>query len=68
MKKVKSWLRDEGIKGVKCTKVKCLGFCNPEGGVVCVYPRGRFVKGVKSVEDIKKIINEEVDYSNKFYP
>jgi (2Fe-2S) ferredoxin len=55
---IKSWLRKEGLFDVWATKTKCLGFCNKEGGVLCVYPQGKFFKGLKSKEDIKKIIKD----------
>ena len=62
VKEVKVWLRTLGLGGsVYCTQVKCLGFCNPDGGVMCVYPSGRFVKGLRSVSDIQKVVEEEMD-------
>ncbi len=61
VKKVKEWIRSEGLTTqVYCTKAQCLGFCNPEGSVAVVYPRGRFVKGIRDVEDLKKLIREEL--------
>ena len=60
VKEVKQWIIEQGfVREIYCTKVQCLGFCNPEGGVLAVYPQGRFVKGLQTVEDIKKIILEE---------
>ena len=60
VKEVKLWVRLQGwTNEVYVTKVHCLGFCNPDGGVACAYPKGRFVKGIKSVEDIKRFILEE---------
>lgn len=60
-KELKKWVMAQGwTRSVYCTKVSCLGFCNPEGGVACVYPSGRFFKGIKNVEDLKKIVSEEV--------
>ena len=62
VKAVKQWIREQGwTMQVYCTNCKCLGFCNTEGGVLCVWPKGRFVKGLKSVEEIKQIVLEEVD-------
>jgi (2Fe-2S) ferredoxin len=59
LREVKNWLIGEGLAAsVYCTG--CLGFCNDEGGVVCVYPKGKFMKGVQSVEDIKNFILEEI--------
>lgn len=59
--KVKEWLRTEGLTTqVYCTKAQCLGFCNSEGSVAVVYPKGRFVKGIQNGEDLKEIIKEEL--------
>ena len=61
VKEIKEWIRAEGLAtSVYCTKTQCLGFCNPEGSVAVIYPKGRFVKGIKNVEDLKKIIKEEL--------
>ena len=61
VKAIKLWIREQGwTMDVYCTNCKCLGFCNPEGSVAVVYPKGRFVKGIQSVEDLKKIIKEEL--------
>ena len=60
VKELKLWIRAKGLtRQVYCTKVKCLGFCNPEGSVAVAYPQGRFVK-VQSVEDLKLVIKEEL--------
>ncbi len=60
---VKRWLVSQGLAStVYCTKVKCLGFCNAEGSVACVYPKGRFVKGIQDAEDIKAFIQEELSH------
>ena len=62
VKTVKLWIRQQGWTGsVIATKCKCLGFCNTEGGVACVYPSGRFFKGITSVDELKKIIEDELD-------
>jgi len=62
VKEVKLWVRQQGwTSRVYVTKAQCLGFCNPEGGVACAYPKGRFVKGLQSVEDIKNFVQEEVE-------
>ncbi len=61
VKEIKLWLREKGFSpDVQSTKVLCLGRCNPEGGVACIYPTGRFVKGLRNVDDIKQIIMEEL--------
>lgn len=59
---VKQWIRNEGLTTmVYCTKAQCLGFCNEESSVACVYPSGRFVKGIQNKEDLKEIVKEELD-------
>ena len=65
VKEVKQWIRDHGwTTEIYCTKVKCLGFCNEEGGVAVMYPQGRFVKGLRSVDDIKQFVVEEWEKIN----
>lgn len=62
VKRVKEWIRAQGLTAqAYCTKAQCLGFCNSEGSVAVVYPQGRFVKGIQSVEDLKKLIMEELE-------
>jgi (2Fe-2S) ferredoxin len=46
------------------TKTACLGVCNPDGGVVAVYPSKNFYKGIKDIEEIKKIIETELKEFN----
>ncbi len=59
-KEVKLWTRAQGwTQDVYVTKASCLGFCTDQGGVMCIWPQGRFVKGTRTVEDIKKVITEE---------
>jgi len=59
---VKQWIRNQGLTTtVYCTKAKCLGFCNAEGSVACVYPSGRFIKGIQNKEDLKEIVKEELE-------
>jgi predicted metal-binding protein len=61
VKEVKQWIREQGLTmQVYCTKAKCLGFCNKESSVACIYPKGRFIKGIQNIEDLKKIILEEI--------
>lgn len=62
VKQLKQWIRERGLTQiVYCTKTQCLGFCNAESSVVCVYPSGRFVKGIQTIEDVKQLILEEVE-------
>jgi (2Fe-2S) ferredoxin len=58
---LKGWLVEEGLAStIYCTKVGCLGFCNPEGGVVAVYPEGKFISGIQGLEDLKIIVREAI--------
>ena len=60
VKEVKAWLKEQGLWGkIKVTKVLCFGFCNTDGGVCGIYPKGRYVKGLQSAEDIKQLLREE---------
>jgi (2Fe-2S) ferredoxin len=59
---IKLWIRQQGWAGaVVATKCQCLGLCNSKGGVACVYPSGRFFKGVKTVDELKDIVKSEMD-------
>lgn len=61
VREVKRWILEKGLTTeVYCTKAKCLGFCNSQGSVAVVYPKGRFVKGIQTKEDLKQIIREEL--------
>jgi (2Fe-2S) ferredoxin len=61
VKEVKQWIMQQGLTGhIYCTAAQCLGFCNAEGSVACIYPSGRFFKDVQGTDDIKKIIKEEI--------
>lgn len=60
VKEIKQWIQQQGLTThVYCTSVKCLGFCNPEKSICCVYPSGRFFK-IDGVEDCKKIVMDEM--------
>lgn len=62
VKELKQWIREQGWTGVVvATKCQCLGFCNSEGGVACIYPSGRFFKGIRAVEELKEIIQNELN-------
>lgn len=62
VKEVKEWIRGLGWTSlIYCTKTSCLGFCNSEGGVMCIWPQGKFFKGITSVNEIKSIIKEEIE-------
>ncbi len=61
VQQLKQWIREQGFTQiVYCTKTQCLGFCNPESSVSCVYPSGRFVKGIQGIEDLKQLILQEL--------
>jgi len=59
VKDIKFWLRTQGYGDIFCTKTKCLGFCNEESSVICIYPQGKYIKGIQNKEDIKEIIRKE---------
>lgn len=59
VKEIKLWLRTTGHGDIFCTKTKCLGFCNEESSVMCMWPQGKFLK-VKSKEEIKEAIKKEI--------
>ena len=60
VKELKLWIRAQGYTNdIYCTKTKCLGFCNAESPVICIWPQGKFLK-VKDKEEIKKIILQEL--------
>ncbi len=62
VKEIKRWIVQNGLATtVYATKAQCLGFCNAEGSVACLYPKGRFVKGIQDKEDLKKLILEELE-------
>ena len=62
VKEIKLWIREKGLTGqVVCSKTKCLGFCNPQGGVACIYPSGRFFKGIKNTDELKELILDELE-------
>ncbi|MBS3165534.1 (2Fe-2S) ferredoxin domain-containing protein [Candidatus Woesearchaeota archaeon] len=68
VKELKQWIREQGLtSAVYCTATKCLGFCNSEGSVAVVYPQGRFVKGIQNIDDLKKLIQEELTSLIKNY-
>ncbi len=60
VKALKQWIREQGLTTqVYCTKAQCLGFCNAESSVACLYPEGKFVK-YQSIEELKELILEEI--------
>ena len=62
VKELKQWIREQGLTTqVYCTQAKCLGFCNEEGSVAVVYPKGRFVNGIQNLNDLKMLIKEELN-------
>ena len=59
-KELKRWILEQGLAGsVYCTQAKCLGFCNSDASVACIYPKGIFVK-YQNIEELKELINEEL--------
>lgn len=62
VKEIKQWIRSQGLTNqIYCTRASCLGFCNPDGGVMCIWPQGKFIKGLTSIEEIKTIIRQEAE-------
>ena len=61
-KEIKAWNKDNHFPNVLLTKTGCLGVCNPQGGVIAIYPSGNFYKGIIDIEEIKQIIEEELKY------
>ena len=56
---LKKWAKEEGlIPKIFITKTGCLGFCNPIGGCIAIYPQKKFYTEIKSVDEIKEIINK----------
>ena len=61
VKDVKQWIMSQGLMHqVLITKTGCLGICPNKGGVLVVYPSGRWVTEIQSASDIAKVIKEEV--------
>lgn len=57
---VKRWLVEEGLnKEISCARTGCMGLCSSKGGVMVVYPTKRSVRGITSIDEIKKVILEE---------
>ena len=60
VKQVKQWVMQQGLMHhVLITKTGCLGICPKQGGMLVVYPEGRWVTEINNAEDIKRIIKEE---------
>ncbi len=59
IKEIKLWLCTEGKNDIFCTKTKCLGFCNEESSIICIWPQEKFLK-VQSKEEIKEAIKKEI--------
>lgn len=57
---LKKWLREKNlIKEIYLTKTGCLGFCNPIGGVISMWPQKKLFTEIESIEEIKTIILKE---------
>lgn len=63
------WLSNEDFKEVKhwartarpdilCTRTGCLGYCSAGGINMLIYPEGKILTDVKSIEEIKEIISK----------
>jgi (2Fe-2S) ferredoxin len=62
---LKMWNKANHFPNNLLTKTGCLGVCNPQGGVVVIYPSGNFYKGIKDIEQIKQIIENEIKETEK---
>lgn len=59
-REIKQWLITEKlVQDIYCNRTHCLGFCNPDGGVMVIYPQGKYFIGIQSIEEIKEIIIAE---------
>ena len=56
---LKKFVRDHGLVGsVWITRTGCLGFCNPVGSTIVIYPEGKWFTEVKmnDLDSIKQAI------------
>ncbi len=69
VKEVKVWIMQQGLMhDVLITKTGCLGICPNQGGVLVVYPSGRWVTEIQNASDLKKVIEEELKkIKNNFF-
>ena len=58
---IKRWARETAkiVPEVFITKTGCIGFCNPVGGTIAIYPQKKFFFEIESIEEIKKVILDE---------
>ena len=62
--KFKEAVAQRGLIGlVYVTRTRCLGFCNPVGTTIAVYPQGNWYHQVKQ-EDVNAIIEIELGPQN----
>ena len=60
VKQLKQWIVQQGLATqVYCTKVQCLGFCDPQYSVAVIYPQGKFFK-YKQAQELKDVILREL--------
>jgi (2Fe-2S) ferredoxin len=60
---IKKWAKENKlIPEIFITKSSCIGFCNPVGGVIAIFPQMKYYFEIEDLESIKKIIIEE--YNN----
>ena len=61
VKRVKLWILQNGLMhDVLITKTGCLGICPQDGGMMVIYPKGRWITGIKTAEEIIAVIQEEL--------
>jgi len=60
--KLKDWVKTTGLVGqVWVTRARCLGFCNPVGATIVIYPDKKWFSHVETedLEQIKQMIADE---------
>ena len=53
--KIKQWVKENGRSDIWVTRTRCLGFCNPIGTTVVIYPEQIWFSEVR-LEETGKII------------
>ncbi len=60
--KLKEAVAQKGLTGtVYVTRTRCLGFCNPVGTTIAIYPSGRWYHQVK-LGEVNAIIDKELTH------
>lgn len=60
-KEIKKWLIEQNLtQKVHATRTHCLGQCSKEGSVMLIYPKGKYITGITTSQEIKEIILKEL--------